>query len=311
MRTRKNNKSKKSNTIFRKARKNKIKQTGNGGVLSRLINGVDERDNNICILYITTHGQIQNNDIRTIDQEEYSELDIKKINAVDMDVCNYIVGRQSIGMGRILQDYHKTRIMKQDENKQDISLETRIIQQILKQTDDAHNDAKKFKRREYVLGEGADYERFIQSATRAYNIYDINGGSSYYNKSFTYKTYIEYYPFKSENEYDILLIEKGKTRSLLPILGKTEEFDRERMNIMDIGSWKVYLNEIIEYLYKVLHKNRIIIVDMSCGNIKDEFEMTNREVRSIKRNARQEGTKYGGKRNTRKKIKSRKHIDIK
>ena len=311
MGTRKNNKSKKSNTIFRKARKNKIKQTGNGGVLSRLINGVDERDNNICILYITTHGQIQNNDIRTIDQEEYSELDIKKINAVDMDVCNYIVGRQSIGMGRILQDYHKTRIMKQEENKQDISLETRIIQEILKQTDNAHNDAKKFKRREYVLSEDTDYERFIQSATRAYNIYDINGGSSYYNKSFTYKTYIEYYPFKSENEYDILLIEKGKTRSLLPILGKTEEFDRERMNIMDIGSWKVYLNDIIEYLYKVLHKNRIIIVDMSCGNIKDEFEMTNREVRSIKRTARQEGTKYGGKRNTRKKIKSRKHIDIK
>ena len=292
-----------------KTRKNKIKkQRGNGGVFS---SGIVERDNNICILYITTHGQIQNNDIRTIDQEEYSELDIKKINAVDMDVCNYIVGRQSIGMGRILQDYHKTRIMKQEENKQDISIETRLIQDILKQTDNAHNDAKKFKRREYILGKDRDYERFIQSATRAYNIYDINGGSSYYNKSFTYKTYIEYYPFKSENEYDILLIEKGKARSLLPILGKTEEFDRERMNIVDIGSWKVYLNEIIEYLYKVLHKNRIIIVDMSCGNIRDEFEMTNREVRSIKRNARQEGTKYGGKRNTRKKIKSRKHIDIK
>ena len=244
MGTRKNNK--KTNKRFRKTRSKR--QRGNGGVLSRLINGVEERDNNICILYITTHGQIQNNDVRTIEKEEYSELDIKKINAVDMDVCNYIVGRQSIGIGRILQDYHKTRIMKQEENKQDISLETRIIQQILKQTDDAHNDAKKFKRREYVLGEGADYERFIQSATRAYNIYDINGGSSYYNKSFTYKTYIEYYPFKSENEYDILLIEKGKTRSLLPILGKTEEFDRERMNIMDIGSWKVYLNDIIEYL---------------------------------------------------------------
>ena len=126
----------------------------------------------------------------------------------------------------------------------------------------------------------------------------MNRSFLYYRlQRFVYKKYIEYYPFKSENDYDIILIENGKSSSLLSILGKAEEFDSERMNIMDIGSWKVYLNEIIEYLYKVLHKNRIIIVDMSCGNIKDEFEMTNREVRSIKRTARQEGTKYGGKRN--------------
>ena len=113
------------------------------------------------------------------------------------------------------------------------------------------------------------------------------------------------------NEYDILLIEKGKTRSLLPILGKTEELDPERKNIMDIGLWKIYLNEIIEYLYKVLHKNRIIIVDMSCGNIRDELEKTNRELRSIRRTANKERTVYGGKRNTKKKIKRRKYIDIK
>lgn len=291
-----------------KTRKNKKKQIGNGGVFS---SGIIERDNNICILYITTHGQIQNNDMRTIEKEEYSELDIKKINAVDMDVCNYIVGRQSIGMGRILQDYHKRMIMKQDENKQDISLETRLIQELLKQKDNAHNDAKNFKRRQHIIGDDIDYERFIQSATRAYNVYDINGGSTYYNKLFTYRTYIEYYPFKSENEYDILLIEKGKTRSLLPILGKTEELDPERKNIVNIGSWKIYLNEIIEYLYKVLHKNRIIIVDMSCGNTRDEFEKTNRELRSIRRTANKERTVYGGKINTRKKIKRRKHIDIK
>tara|TARA_B110000967_G_scaffold55589_1_gene56987 strand:- start:322 stop:1242 length:921 start_codon:yes stop_codon:yes gene_type:complete len=305
MRTRKNNKSKKSNTIFRKARKNKIKQTGNGGVLSRLINGVDERDNNICILYITTHGEIQNNDMRTIDQEEYSELDIKKINAVDMDVCNYIAGKQSIEMGNILQDY-LTEIMKLEENKQDIDLETMIIQEILKQVDNSHNDAKKFKRKGEVLGKEIDYERFIQSISRAYNVYDINGGTTYYNKLFTYKKYIDYYPFKSENDYDIILIENGKSSSLLSILGKAEEFDRERMNIMDIGSWKIYLSEIIEYLYKVLHKNRIIIVDMSCGNIKDEDTMTSREVRNLRRTAEKEGTKYGGKRNTKKKIKSKK-----
>jgi len=311
MRTRKNNKSKKSNTIFRKARKNKIKQTGNGGVLSRLINGVDDRDNNICILYITTHGQIQNNDMRTIDQEEYSELDIKKINAVDMDVCNYINESQPIEIGNILKDYHTSEIMKREENGQDIDLETTVIQEILKQIDISHTDAKTFKRNVSVNGEKVDYDRFIQSVSRAYNAYDINGGSTYYNKLFTYKKYIEYYPFKSENDYDIILIENGKSSSLLSILGKTEEFDRERMNIMDIGSWKIYLSEIIEYLYKVLHKNRIIIVDMSCGNIKDEDTMTSREVRNLRRTAEKEGTKYGGKRNTRKKIKSRKHIDIK
>ena len=153
MRTRKNNKSKKSNTIFRKARKNKIKQTGNGGVLSRLINGVDDRDNNICILYITTHGQIQNNDMRTIDQEEYSELDIKKINAVDMDVCNYINESQPIEIGNILKDYHTSEIMKREENGQDIDLETSVIQEILKQIDISHTDAKTFKRNVSVNGE--------------------------------------------------------------------------------------------------------------------------------------------------------------
>ena len=305
MTTRKNKKSNKSNKRFRKTRSKK--QRGNGGVSS---SGEKERDNNICIVYITTHGEIQNNDIRTIEKEEYSDLDIKKINAVDMNVCNYVIGKQSIRIGGILEHYHKRWIMNpKDEYEQSIEFQKQVIQGILKKEDKAYNNAIGFRKTDSIIGEKEDYDNFINNATRAYQIYDINGGSTYYNRKFIYKSGVgqEFDPFKTKNEFDILLIENEKTSSLLPILGKYDN-DSLPLNFMNR---KVYLNEIIEYLYKELRKNRIIIVDMSCANIEDEYNMTERGVRGIRRNATQEKIAYGGKRNTKKKIKRRKHIDIK
>ena len=290
MGTRKSNrKSKKSNKRFRTKRRTYKVQKGKGGIMSVLKkeDSVLKEDEDICILYITTHGHIQNN-IINIDEEKYKNLEIKKINAVDMDVCNFIKGNEGIETGKILTDY-KNKFMTQD-----IELEAMTLKNILIEMDPTYNNAINHKLSGLTVNKSVDYDNYKHHLSRAYKIYDIQAGTEYYNKLYFCKMYSDYYPFKESNTNDILLIEKDKTTSLIPKLGYTESFNQEKFDLNEIGNHKIYLNEIIDYLYNILHKTQIIIVDLSCAYVDSSIE-TNRGIRSLRRRAYKEGIIYGGK----------------
>ena len=233
-------------------------------------------DNNIAIVLITTHG--------IYDREfeyENSIINFEKINAVKMDMCNFLTETHTRKITEVLLKYiqdNNITDLKSDANKiasllKNISTENLLAEPIVANIEDV--SFLQYKK------------KFIDNLNQSYNISSIKIGEKYINK---------YYQIKVKERKEgtnpfynsiTLLNEPGFPDLIQMINRRTYHKDKQHL----------YLSEIIDYLHYDLHKNNVIIIDLACSVLnRDEPHNTERDIRAENRKSRY----GGGKRNKRK-----------
>ena len=234
------------------------------------------------VLLITTHGEYEGHE----DLEQFkSPMNIRKINAVIMGICNLLTESNLKHMVKFIIKQIK------EGNISDMDKGSKLISDIFKMSDPEPDDIK--NRKLSVLD---DVERnYSQGSDRSYQIIPIGEGSNIYDK-----TYIVYPSERSKSKspyFDTITLLTDDTPNDLvqEMLGRTYRQEEQR----------VKLSVILKYLKEKRGINNLIIIDLTCS----VTDLSEREIRSIVRDVREVGynQKKKSKRNPKKSKKHKKH----
>jgi hypothetical protein len=199
------------------------------------------------VLLITTHGGYPSMGLYR------SPINVNKINAVTMGICNYLGSYSAHSMGEII-----SRVIKQGRVT-DMENGSEIIRGILMNTDTAIGRVKGNDDRKMAYNRVSD---------RAYQTHHIYEGSRFYDR--TYTVYPDERVESQTPYFDTITLLTDDTHNDLvqEMLGRTyRKYEQE-----------VKLSEILEHLKKKGIKD-LIIADLSCSVTK----LTSRSNRRIAR----------------------------
>jgi len=233
-----------------------------------------KREDPPSVLLITTHGGYPS-------MEKFiSPMNVKKINAVDLNICNYLGSKSAHTMGKGISRAIKGREITDMENGSE------KISGILKQLDTAIGQVKGNDDRKTAYNRGSD---------RAYKIISIAPGSTVYDR--TYTVYPDERIDSHTPYFDTVTLLTDDTHNDLiqeMLVRTNKEYSQE-----------VKLSDILEYLQKERKINNLIIADLSCSVVTDP------DPRSIRRIARNPDIGYKQKKRSKKKLKKPKKPKIK
>ena len=246
----------------------------------------EQVDNNIAIVLITTHGIYD----RKFEYET-SIMNIEKINAVKMDMCNFLTDSHTREITDILLKYI------QENNITDLKSGANKIASLLKNI-----STKNLLADPMITNiESAPYlqekKQYIDNLHQNYNISPIKIGEEYINKYYQIKVKERKQGANPFYNSITLLNEPGFPDLIQRIRGRTYHKDKQHL----------FLSEIIDYLYNILLKDNVIIIDLACSFLnRDDSHNTDRDIRSENRKSRYGGVKRNKKKTNKRKTNKRK-----
>jgi hypothetical protein len=237
-----------------------------------------KREEPPSVLLITTHGGYQGPSM----EQFKSPMNIKKINAVTLGICNYLGSYSADTMGKeITREINRGKIT-------DMVNGSEKIGGILKQLDLEIRRPK---------GNDEDGKAYTRVSDRSYQIISIALNSSVLDRTYTV------YPgerSKSHTPYFdtvTLLTDDTHNDLIQEMVGRTYRAKLQN----------VKLSDILEYLHKKRKINNLIIADLSCS----VTDLDPRTIRSLTRTGGPHNIGYKQKKRSKKKPKKPKKPKVK
>ena len=195
-------------------------------------------------------------------------MNIEKINAVKMDMCNFLTDSHTREITDILLKYIR------ENNITDLKSGANKIASLLK------NISTKNLLADPMIAnvEGVSFlqkkNKYIDNLHQGYNISSIKIGEKYINKFYQIKVKERKEGANPFYNSITLLNEPGFPDLIQRIKGRTYHKNKQHL----------FLSEIIDYLYYDLQKNNVIIIDLACSFLnRDAPHNTERDIRAENR----------------------------
>jgi hypothetical protein len=252
------------------------------------------------VLFITTHGsyygvqeevEVEHGYSGKTLQEFKSPMNIKKINAVTMGVCNFTLEDGISGLATyIKQKIHSGFI----ENMEDGSVS-------IKQVIGTHIKALRSAWESPSLIKDIDYKEYIRKSNKENRI------SSYINGQKIPEKYYSVTPKERDisqpywRTMTLLTDSTNNAYDLMPDIYYGDPVNRRFKPFKDKTTQEVTLSEILEFIKVEKKINNLIIIDMSCSNTDLGGRVERRIEREIHKKGQREIHKEGQKRYKQKK----------
>tara|TARA_B100001769_G_C22004291_1_gene539677 strand:+ start:89 stop:964 length:876 start_codon:yes stop_codon:yes gene_type:complete len=253
----------------------------------------------IPILVINWHGAY-------FEEEKLSSpIDVVKLNAVSMKVCNLLSSNIANSTEIIIKDVrnklikekgkknNKTKKTKKSENECNEMVQ--IIRDELYNLDHLGNRKGKYSRRwlpevqnaaKYMEDEGdKDGKLYLDNVCKSYRIAKWRRKSLYYEKFFSVHRSEKYSRTNKNDNRMILYYPDGRSEDIFLSFGTKAKTIPDRLKQRKRESFEVYLSDILYFLHDERDIMSVIIIDFSCNRVDDESDISDRKCRQMERSS--------------------------
>jgi len=249
----------------------------------------------IPILVINWHGAY------TERTKLISPINVVKLNAVTMKVCNLLSNNVANSTDIIIKDARNKLIKKKTKksNKSKKSTETdcnEMIQTIkneLFNLDHSGNRLGKYGRRwlpevqniaKHMEDDGdEDGTIYLKNVSKSYRISKWGTNMPYYEKYYSVYKSEQYSKNNKKDNRMILYHADGTSEDLFLSFGTKAKTICERVKQRKRDTFEVYLSDILHFLHEEKDINSVIIIDFSCNVVINNSDITDRKCREIER----------------------------
>lgn len=253
----------------------------------------------IPILVINWHGAY-------FEEEKLSSpINVVKLNAVSMKVCNLLSSNIANSTEIIIKDVrnklikkkgkksNKTKKPKKSENECNEMVQ--IIRDELYNLDHLGNRKGKYSRRwlpevqnaaKYMEDEGdKDGKLYLDNVCKSYRIAKWRRESLYYEKFFSVHRSEKYSRTNKNDNRMILYYPDGRSEDIFLSFGTKAKTIPDRLKQRKRESFEVYLSDILDFLHEERGIMSVIIIDFSCNRVDDDSDISDRKCRQMERSS--------------------------
>ena len=263
----------------------------------------------IPILVINWHGTY------TERTKLLSPIDVVKLNAVPMKVCNLLLNNVANSTDIIIKDARnkliKNKLIKNKSKKskksnkskkstEDCNKMIQTIKNELFYLDHSGNRLGKYSRRwlpevhnmaKHLEDDGdVDGTIYLKNVSKSYRIAKWGTDMPYYDKYYSVYKSEKYSRNNKKDNRMILYHADGTSEDLFLSFGTKAKTVCERVKQRNRDTFEVYLSEILHFLHEEKDINSVIIIDFSCNMINNST-ITDRNCREMERSSARGPTK--------------------
>jgi len=253
----------------------------------------------IPILVINWHGAYFE------EEKLLSPINVVKLNAVSMKVCNLLSSNIANSTEIIIKDARnkllKKKGKKSNKGKKLKKLENecnemvQIIRDELYNLDHLGNRKGKYSRRwlpevqnaaKYMEEEGdKDAKLYLDSVCKSYRIAKWKRDSFFYEKFFSVHRSEKYSRTNKNDNRMILYYPDGRSEDIFLSFSTKAKTIPDRLKQRKRESFEVYLSDILYFLHDERDIMSVIIIDFSCNRVDDESNISDRKCRQMERSS--------------------------